>query len=492
MNINGVECDVCSTEVNGQKARLLTPCTVRGLPFADFAVSCFVERSPNPEEAALYAPCLMALYYVQCYRHLLNKRSFDLSSFSSQYYPTLGKLCESIKIESTGDPLLDKIQILIRLGRPDGLKSLEEILPGAIYQHPEWIPVENLEADTDTLADREWEKVKKALSKKIREGDEPLDKVCDELSDRYLTLVLFLAERTTFDVLHQGAEAVYQIIKEKLTPAERDLFRDGCLKSPQYLNRILCFDPSPIFPWFTQIIEKVYRKVGTERASRFLSPELVEKLRASYLSFYPFWLQYIGEDEKDRSRLRENDKDEPPGPKKKEHWEGKEEVPYWEGAEEYAKELPDYMADPFLTALLNLGYPYDRSKRGGKGAKKKEGVETVLSPLEREIVGLEAEGLSNKEIAQRVGHTPSYVSKIRKQVREVLRDTWERSSYKPFRKQMHGELRQLYMGLPPDKRPLFKDFYLGMVRRLIQRLPKNGQLSPELAEEAAIPSFLRN
>lgn len=478
MNINGVECDVHWIYFNDEKARLLVPRKVKDLPFPAFAVSCFAEKSSNYEMDALDASLWITLYYFRCYRHLLYKRKFDLSSLSSPFYPTLRKLCKRTKIKPTGDPILDSVETLIQLGSPDESRSLDEIMPRAIYKHPERIPLESLDEEIDTLADRGVENFEKALSQKIREADEPLEKILREVRERYLTLVLFLTERATFDILHQGGEAVYEMIKEKLSSTERVLFKLYCLKNPKYLNRIVCFDASPIVPSFLQMMEKIYRGAGVKKASLLLTPELVDRLWRSYLSFYPVWLLYVRDDEEDKGR------------------EGRKEVPYWSWSAAYVKEQPEHMMDPLVMALLKSGYPYDEesqkepSKPRRKRKRKQRRVETFLSRLQREVVGLEAEGISNNDIAQIIGQTPSSVSKIRKRTSELLGKSWERGAYKPFLKQTHVEMRRLYMDLPSQKRPLFQNLYLATMRRLIQRISKNTGRSPEVLEKDLIPPFL--
>jgi len=253
--INNVDCYVAETYFKGEKTHLVIPQKVKGVPFIDFAVNLWVENSPTPESEAYL---LMIFYWNYCYRYLLNGRKFDLFSLSSPHYPSLRDLSRDILIKPTGSRLLDNIQRMMFLGQPNGRKSWDEMLRQAIYKYPDWISVGGDIKNFDVFINQELKKLEKRTFQMMAGRKDLVKNLLREMLDRYLSLCCFIAEQVTFEVVHQGMQAAHDMIKHSLNPGENSLFEFICLKNPKYLNRVILFDPSPVFISFRNILAVLY------------------------------------------------------------------------------------------------------------------------------------------------------------------------------------------------------------------------------------------
>jgi len=480
ININGVECEVRETYLIAERTRLLIPDKVNGSEFVEFAISSCAEKARDPEAERFHAVLSMIYYWGNCNTHLLQQRKFDLFSLSSpDFSPRLKEQCESVKIDPTGSPLLDNIQRMIRLGHPTEPKAWDEMLRRAIYRYPEWIPVVDDTEGPETWIDRALENGEKEALRMMGESNEPLESVWREISDQTMSLLTFMAERETFEILHQGMESVYRMIENQLDPDERFLFRAVGLKNPDYLNRIMLFDPSPVTRSFQNIIAKMYQQFSVKKASTILTPELLGDMFISYFNFYPVWLRFKLDEEAEKRYLR------------------KPKLSYEALLDGQVIEKPDYTMDPFLEAVSKSNIlndyntePHEKSIDFALKGKKKQGP-TFLFELQKKIVGLQATGISNKEIAKIVGHSPSYVSKIRKAAREMSRNSWEKGWHKPFLENFYRRTKKIYDGLPSDKKSLYKNFHTALIRDCIQRICKNSHLGAKQLEKELIPPCLR-
>lgn len=483
MNINGVECEVCETYLIGERTRLLIPDKVNEVEFVEFAISSCADKARDPEAERFHAVLSMIYYYGSCNTHLLNRRKFDLFSLSSHdFSPALYESCEAIKADPTGSPLLDNIQRMIQLGRPSRSKTWDEILRRAIYHYPEWVPVVDDTEDAETWIDRELENGEKEALRMMEESNESLESVWREISDRTMSLFTFMAERETFEILHQGMESVYKMIENQLGPDERFLFRAVGLKNPDYLNRIMLFDPSPVTRSFQNIIAKMYRQFGAKKASAILTPELLGRMCISYFNFYPVWLCCKLDEEAEKRQQRK---------------QADEEKPYDPLLDGEVASKPDYTTDSLMEILANANTPYPYDKKPPKKSvssdpkEKKKQRQSFLTDPQKKIVGLQATGTSNKEIAVAVGYHPSYVSKMRKAVREMSQNSWERGWHKPFLQNLYRMTKKRYDGLPPDAKSRYKDLYTTFLRNCIHRMGPKAHVDPEQLEKELLPPCFR-
>lgn len=480
MKINDVECAVSYQLFNGEKIRKVTPLMVGNSPFVGFAISSFAEQFPDPHEQARRIWIWSLAYAGGCYRFLLRKRKFDLMSLSSPYYPTLRGMCRGMKIEPTGNVLLDNLQRMIRLGASGQSKRTKGMLRKAVYLHPDWIYPEDDKGKSEALMRRLEQEMRKPIWEKIKTVNdalnEPLGKTMHKVTEREFALKLFWAERMLFKVLHHGAEAVYERIKRNLCAAERTVFKQNFFKAPNYLDRIIQFDMSRLMSSYLSMLEKIERQVEVKIASRFISLERIPQIWRSYLEFYPHWYKAILTDEKVRRFRR------------------KKQMFYTTSLDDKLREQPEYSSDAMQQMLMEP-IPEDEELPGPELKKPERNIgkrraETIR--LEEKIARLAAEGILGKEIAKIIGKSPSYVSKIKKRLTKDLMTKWESFERDSLRRSLRGKIKRAYDRLEPKKKTLFRNLYVAFIKRIIEELLEvEPDLDAERLKKDLIPDFFR-
>jgi len=366
------------------------------------------------------------------------------------------------------------LQKLIQLGWSDGSQSLKEMMRRAIYRHPEWILVQgDREGGSDALVGRIVKNLKKPVLQKIKAG---LEKPVREVAEMDFTLSLYWAERLRFEILHRAGEAVYRMIEAELNPRERTVFKQNFLKAPNYLDRVVQFDPSPVMYSYLLMLEKAERQAGAERAHRFINSRTIPIIWRSYLNFYPHWIDSVLMDEEEKRHR------------------GRKEVSYGSWSVAYAKDQADYSPDAVRAVLSESDKPPEERSRKRPKKRRKKGrrrrAETIS--LEQNIASLAAEGMRNKDIAKKVGKSVSYVSKIRRRVQDRAVKLWERCLRDPLRRSLHGKIERIYLRLTPPQKNLFKALYVGCMRDFIEELCEyQSKSNPKTLEKDLIPRILR-
>lgn len=314
----------------------------------------------------------------------------------------------------------------------------------------------------------------------VSEEKRPLDKVCKQMFEETACLFLFGIGRIFFDIIHQGMQAAYERISEKLTSQEKHLFRFYCLKNPDYLHRVIVYDPSPVVTSFRKMLGRVYEEVterfGQEKANATLDDEMVAILQVAYLNFYPTYIAYLQDDEAQQRKAKE----------KRVHFEP------WMMPQ--AGHTPDYMVDPLQEALARLSSPQkrrtstrsQRSRRSQQKSKEK----SFLTDRQRRISGLERT-MKNKDIALQFGQTPGNISKIRKKIRSIMLSSWQEGVYNPLRYNHYRDVRKAYRKLSAQERKLFKHLYQEWAEEFTRHIIAGTSIDSEQFKKDMLPPFLR-
>jgi len=516
--IRGVECRLEETYLmDGQRARVVIPEKIDGKDLEEFVYSSYAEGFPEPETRKAFALIFMRLYYNGCDRFLIYKRQFDIYSLSSPMYrhqlkevrqlpkfvPTTVLLRREIKsgaLSRSQALFWDNIRLMVELGRSSEPKSWEDLLRGAIYRHPDRLPRPGDAKDFQGLMRKYHEDLERRTLRRIGKLGEPQDQVWREWFTRFGCLLVFQAEHTTFNVLHQAMEKVYERIKGELSSNERALFRFWYFKNPKYLHRIIAFDPSPVTSGLGKLLMEVYHHFGVKKGLRILQSPTIETISTAYLNFYPIWLHLVLDEEAER-RYEAKKREEEGAARRHEDRERKEELDPWVfyGDDlEREKDKRDYSTgsfDEMLRTLKNLPWPYDKKpvSKTSKPRKKvrRERVKEIPPDLQRKIIGFEADGLSNKEIACHLGLSPSYTSKLRKKVNAISESIRDEQVWKLLSRQIHRNVRRIYDGLPTKEKAWFRNWYVGEGRKRIQQLSRDAHLDSKKMEMRLIPPFLR-
>ena len=520
-DIKGVECWVSeSILANGEKARMLTPYRVKGQEMREFAASSYAERSQDPEVRPSDLLGTIRVYEAACCETLLNGRPFDIWSLSSPLYqyqlrelsrlanirPTPSplrdkierSLYEAAKAKSAAMPLVRNIRGMLRLGCPPQSKDTKDLLHAAIYQRPKLIPRIDKSNDFDEVMFRELEKLENGRLRVMATG-KPWEEVQREYANRVNSFLALQMEQTRFNVLHEGMEKAYRMIQNELSPTEKSLFRGWNLKQPKFLNRIPRLDPSPVWSSFLNILKEIYQRFGTEVAHKILGPQECGELLRAYLHFYRIWLSYIRDDERERSEERTKaeeiekvvdtyrverimPEERTDGPSLDE--DGPEDLQYRKGS--------------LAIILAQGGVRYDSGLKDlekpvrWRWEEKKERPGVIPFELRKKILELEARRASNIEIAEDLGISTSYASKLTKKIRRASEAVYHKAVYRPAFERYYRDVKQLYDGLPAKDKPHFREAYVAGMKEHARRVWRHTHLSQEELEKALIPPCLRN
>ncbi len=517
--IRGVECRLEKTYLmDGQRARVVFPEKIDGKDLEEFMLSSYAEGFPHPEKKKSFALVSMLFYQNACGSFLIHKREFDIYSLSSSLYRhQLKEVRQLAKFESTAVQFRseikagrltrsqalfwDNIRRMVGLGLPSEAKSWEDLLRGAIYQHPDWLPRPNDTKDFDALMGKCYEDLEKETLRRIGKLGEPQDQVWREWFARFACLLVFQAEHTTFNVVHQAMKKVYERIKGELSSSEKALFRFWYFKNPKYLNRIIAFDPSPVRSGFGKLLMQIYDHFGVQRGLSILSSPVIEKILTAYLSFYPIWLRLVRDDEAEK-KYEARKREAKGAAKRHEDRERKEQFnpwEFWEDDLERDRDKREYSTSSFdemLRTLKDLPWQYDKEpvQKVSKPRKnvRKKGSKEISPDLQRKIIGFEVDDLPNEEIVRLLGYSsPSGAWKLKKKVNAIYENIRDERVFELLTRRIHRNVTRIYDGLPPKQKAQFANWYVGEIRELIQQLSKNTHLDSQKMEKRFIPPFLR-
>lgn len=485
VTIKSVECQVYETYLGSRSTHFLVPDKVGSSDFFEFAVSSYTEKYSDPEKGQYEALLWVMLYYGNCKAHLLNWRRFDLFSLSSPYSsPALKELCQATRLHLTGSTLLDNIERMLQLGRPSGPIPRDEMLRRALYPDPDRIPIVDDTEDPDTWIDRELEKLDMEALRTMAERNGPLERVWPEISRRAMSLLTFFAEKKTFEILHQGMERAYVMMENELDCNEKFLFRSLCLKNPLHLNRVMLFDPSPVTQSFQRMIARIYRELGAQKASAFLTPPVLGEMWRCYYNFYPVWLRYKLDGEAQRRYSKRRCLEEA----------ARRDL---ERAYLKRKGLP-YESSPNGEIPSPPGYLTENDQEGEEESidlhekEKKKRPRPFLTDREREVVLRRSAGELNKEIAAAFDHSPSYVSKAYKRACKKIRNSWRRGGYRPLLENYYRATRRRCERLSSEDKARLRSLHTAWIKETIDRLYKGSQDKRRQLEKESIPPIFRD
>ena len=516
--IRGVECRLEETYLmDGQRVRVVIPEKIDGKDLLEFVLSSYAEGFPHPEKRKSFAWVSMCLYYNACHSLLIHKREFDIYSLSSSMYrhqlaevrqlPKFESIALRFRSEIKAGTLSrsqarfwDNIRLMVELGHPSELKSWEDLLRRAIYRNPDWLPRPDHTEGFQGLMRKYYEDLEREALRKIGKLGEPQDQVWREWFARFSCLLVFQAEHTTFNVLHQAMEKVYERIEGDLSPNEKALFRFWYFKNPKYLGRIIAFDSSPVRSGLDKVLMEIYHHFGVQRSLRILQSPTIETIITAYLNFYPIWLYLVRAEEAEKRYEVKKREEEGAARRHKDRERRQEFDPYvFLGDDlERDKDKREYSTsslDEMLRGLKNLPWPYDKEpvqkvSKPGKNVRKKRAKE-ILPDLQRKIIGFEADGLSNEDIACHLGRSPSYAWKLKKKVNDISMSIRDERVYKLTSRRINRDVRRIYDELPAKGKARFGNWYVGEVRKLVQQVSKNTHLDSAKMEKRLIPPFLR-
>ena len=478
VDINGVECEVYEN-FGSQGTRLFVPLAVNGQSWGEFAIRCFVEKRKDPEKSAVQARYKMLQYDFWAPRCLVHSRKFWLFYFSSpKSYPEVTTLFQAISVESLNSRYLENMERLIKWGEGLPEKRKGEILRRAIYRHPEWLPEVRPGERPRTTTKRALDELDRERLRMIAEGNLSLEEIHQIFSERALCIFTFQTEREFFQIVHQGMQKVYKMIKSELTPKEKFLFKFLFFKNSGYLGRVIGFDPSLLAFTLFELIGKVYLRLGSDKASRFFTPERVIYFATGFYDYYPLWRETVMFDEKDKRR-------------------SKKEISHDAGKDDKIVNLPDYQPRSFpdILAQMNTPYPYvkmplQKPPEPKKEKRRPEG--TFLGDRERKIAALKAEGLKNKEVARKLQLSPSQISKIWKAVEKKCYQAWRKKAYRLSLRRIYDSAIKRYNEMPAGKKELYKKFYLNFMEEIVQYSEEEFFINPKIVEKDLIPPCFRN
>jgi len=506
MVVNGVKCKVYE-KFWPDGTRLLVPLSIDGLDFWEFATSWDAENTRNPQQKSYKVTFWVFLYYSHCHKYLINKRKFELFYVSSpKSYPDVTQTFQLINIEESGSPYLDKVLRLVKLGETLQGKTREEILRRAIYRYPKWIPRIGLREHRQTVLRRECANIAKERLRMIAKDDASLEEIQCHIDKRVFFLLTFLAEKTTFDIVDRAMRQIYRRIGSELTQKEKFCFRSLFFRNGDYLNRIIGYDPSPHFFSLSKIMHKLYLQLGREKACRLFPLEKWVDLLIGGLNFYPAWQRQMLDQEWDKRRRARKRERLPKGDetslsegerKKREKRRRKRETSHEDWQDQEIVNPPDYTMNSFAEILSRVGTPHEHDEEmsqvpgeSQREAEEQQG-ELFLDDREREIIKLEAEGLSNKKIAQKMKLSASQTCKIRKAVRQKSQRSWEEASHKPSMKNLYQKIKSRYDELPAEQREAYKESHINFVLEAARRMAGQFGVDSEKIEKELIPPCFR-
>jgi len=488
VTIKSVECQVYETYLGSRSTHLLVPDKVGSSDFFEFAVSSYAEKYPDPKKGQYEALLWVMFYYGNCGAHLLNWRRFDLFSLSSPYSPpALKKLCQAARVDPTGSTLLDNIERMFQLGRPSGPITWDgwnDMLRRALYPDPDRIPIVDDTEDPDTWIDRELEKLDMEALRTMAERNGPLERVWPEISRRAISLLTFFAEKKTFEILHQGMERAYVMMENELDCSEKFLFRSLCLKNPLYLNRVMLFDPSPVTQSFLGMIARIYRELGAQKASAFLTPPVLGEMWICYYKFYPVWLRYKLDGEAQRRYSKRRCLEEAARRDLERAYLKRKGLLYESSPNGEIASPPDYLTENDQEA--------EEESIGLHEKEKKKRPRTFLTDRQREVVRLRSAGELNKEIAAAFDHSPSYVSKVYKRACDKLRNSWRRGGYRPLLENYYRATRRRCERLSSEDKARLRSLHTALIQEAIGRLYKGPEDKRRQLEKESIPPIFRD
>lgn len=401
---------------------------------------------------------------------------------------------------------MDNVLRLVKLGKTLQGKTREEILRRAIYRYAEWIPVIGPREHRQTVLRRELRSIAKECLQMIAKGSTSLEEIERRKSKRVFFLLTFLAEKTTFDMVDRAMRQIYRRIGSELTQKEKFCFRSLFFRNCHYLNRVIGYDLSPHFFSLSKIMHKLYLRLGREKASELLPLEKWVDLLVGGLYFYPTWQRQMLDQEWDKRRRARKRKRLPRGEetslseaerKRREMRRRQRETSYeeWQGQE--IVNPPDYTMNSFVEILSRAETPYEYEEETSQvlgesqGEQERSQGEPFLDDREREIVKLEAEGLSNKEIAHRMKLSASQTCKIRKAVRQKSQRSWEEGSHKPSMKNLYQKIKTQYDELPAEQQTAYKESHIDFVLEAARRMAGQFGVDPKKIEKELIPPCFR-
>lgn len=292
-----------------------------------------------------------------------------------------------------------------------------------------------------------------------------------EIFSRAITLFTFIAEKMTFEILHQGMERAYVRMEDELDTGEKFLFRRLCLKNPWHLNRVLVFDPSPMAQSFRRIAARIYREFGPEKASEFLTLRKLGEIWIAYYNFYPVWLNCKLYGEAERRDLKRSELK-------------RKGLPYGFSPNEEIASPPGYLSEDDEEA-------WDKSS-GSHEEQEKKRPQTFFTNPEREVARRRAAGEENKEIAAALHRSPSYSSKVHTRAREKLQSSWRRGGYRPFLENHYRAMGRRYRRLSSENKTLLKSLYTAVIKEAIGQLYKGPDDERRRLEKELIPPIFRD
>jgi|GEM_PF-6471377 len=453
--VNGVEYrlqPVTIDPVANRTIHLLVPEKVDGLLLEGFLLLNHARSSPDPEREAHSAFALASAYYLSRYRYLLRERKFDLMSLSSDI-PNINELRRTHEPELSENEVINNLCRLVKWG--ESSEPTPVLLHKALYIRPEWFPVAESPEDVDEVLEKLLDGFSSEFTRQVAETTDPLEQVLRKTVDKLLGVFLYYADRVLFSVYGEQMQIVYRRVESELAPSERELFKKFFFPNPAYLNRIPALEASPVPQGFYKMVQTIERAVPTNELYKRLTPDLWGQIWRAYLAFYPCWANSVRQAERERERkARKTGRSVPLDEKSEGHIE--------EGAK------PDYMVGPWFSAKLHRGElqgaRLKKAKTRKESRKKKTTtsrkakaprIQLFLSKLERTVMTLAEQGVSQKDIAERLGYSsPSAVTKIKQKTSEQLRLNWE-IVWKDLVDKYQRKVREYRRKIPVEDQPAF-------------------------------------
>lgn len=444
--VNGVECTTyfLRDPLLGKEVRLVIPSKVDGIRLKHALLLSHLRKIPEPE-SQVYLFLLQGLYesYAPCY--LLYRRRFDLLSLSSPHYPVLTTLLNQFlqdrQIEPTGNVTLDNLLKLLVAGY--SREPLGELLTRAIFRQPEYFQKIGTVRDFSQLEYRIFERVHERMVAKIQEEGSSLEECWDDMLPDILAVSLYLFERYLLPVYASEMLTIYGKLEAVLKPEEQALFKRYFFPNPDYLHRIPFLDVSVIFDGFFLLQAKLERGLPRNLYESY-TPEIWHQIFRSYLAFYPNWVEYVWEEEREKQTKKKRmdqsvsfqrwQEEGGKGAYGQSHPQGKlpSEPEGWlrrfcSGIK--LGQIPDYQTDPLFQAALNLEYPLHKDGKSPPASqdirkRRTRSRQTYLSETQKNIVA--DPGVTQREIARHMGCAPSTVSRNVKPIEKAFNVSLER------------------------------------------------------------------
>lgn len=448
--LNGVECMTYfhRDPFLGKEVRLVIPEKVDGIRLKHALLLSHLRKIPEPE-SQFYLFLLLGLYESYAPSYLLYRRRFDFLSLSSPHYPALTTLLKQFlqdrQIKPTGNVALDNLLKLLVAGYSK--EPLGELLTRAIFRQPEYFQKIGAVRDFSELEHRVLERLHERMVAKIQQEGSSLEECWEDMFPDILAVSLYLFERCLLPVYASEMLTIYGKLEVELKPEEQALFKRYFFPNPDYLHRIPFLDVSVIFDGFFLLQAKLERGLPRNLYESY-TPEIWHQIFRSYLAFYPNWIEYVCEEEREKQTKKKKmeqsvsfekwDEKGGKGAYGQGHPQGKlpSEPEGWlrrfcSGIE--PGQIPDYQTDPLFQATVNLGYPWDKDSKDPLASqdirkRRTRSRQTYLSEIQKNIVA--DPGVTQREIAKHMGCAPSTVSRNVKPIEKAFNVSLERVAKK--------------------------------------------------------------